>query len=99
MAMQMEVTEVGRPQVVDMDPYLDDEVMREFDVDGMSTPDDEGVHERRRSEVSEAMLSQRHSMSSKSDGISQAFAQSLAALHLGRFGRCMFARHAVTLSF
>ncbi|CAE7413407.1 Rai14 [Symbiodinium sp. CCMP2592] len=84
MAMQMEVAEVGRPQVIGFDPYLEDEVMREFDVDGISTPDDDGVPERRRSEVSEAMLSQTHSgsymSSSKSDGISQAFAQSLAAL-------------------
>ncbi|CAE7413391.1 Rai14 [Symbiodinium sp. CCMP2592] len=36
--------------VIDIDPYPDDEVMHEFDVDGTSTPDDEGVHERRRSD-------------------------------------------------
>eukprot|EP00439_Symbiodinium_sp_Y106_P080720 s458_g19.t1 len=73
MAMPIEVSVVGRPQVIDIDPYPDDEVMREYDVDSRSTPDDEGVHERRRSdEASEAKLSQKLSEST-------AFEQSLAA--------------------
>ncbi|CAE7565576.1 unnamed protein product, partial [Symbiodinium microadriaticum] len=84
--MEIRVPEVGRPEVVDVDPYPEDEVMREFPGDGISTPDDEAVYERRKSEVSEAMLSHRHSgscmSSSKSGGISQAFAQSLVALQV-----------------
>ena len=83
--MPIEVSVVGRPQVIDIDPYPDDEVMREYDVDSRSTPDDEGVHERRRSdEASEAKLSQKLSEST-------AFEQSLAA-HLGCLGYCVVPR-------
>ena len=76
--MRIEAAVVGRPLATDIGPP-EDEVLCEFDVDRVHTADDEAGHEGRRSDE---VSSGSDMSSSKSDGISNWFEQSLPALQI-----------------